>query len=358
MKTALYAFIFIISAFTFGAFQASSKSLTAATTTTTLPAHQPAAREPSTRPAPRPTPNEPTAPDTGTQERVTIREVRLWVTVIDKKEQPITGLSKNDFQIYEDKQPQQIVSFVDEHERFPVYVGVLMDTSSSTAGKLKFEQEAAMNFIHTVLRLRKDKVAFVTFDHEVKLRQDFTDKLDMLDRAVYSVKKPGTNTSLYDAIYQFCDEKMRNIGAGRRVVVVITDGDDTYSRATLRDAVDIAQRMETIVFAISTKAGFAGSSVPGVEGGTVLDGSDRDLVKLAEETGGKAFFTGDFLELERSFTKIAKELRGQYLITYKPTNDIYDGKFRQIEVKLANKRDGMKVRAKRGYNAVTDTVRY
>lgn len=349
MKTALYAFIFIISAFTFGAFQASTQ------TTTATPAPRDA-QEPSTPPATSPTPT--AASDASAQERVTIREVRLWVTVIDKKEQPVAGLSKNDFVIYEDKQPQQIVSFVDEHERFPVYVGVLMDTSSSTAGKLKFEQEAAMNFIHTVLRLRKDKVAFVTFDHEVKLRQDFTDKLDMLDRAVYSVKKPGTNTSLYDAVYQFCDEKMRNIGAGRRVLVVITDGEDTYSRATLRDAVDIAQRMETIVFAISTKAGFAGSSVPGVQGGTVLDGSDRNLVKLAEETGGKAFFTGDFLELERSFTKIAKELRGQYLVTYKPTNDIYDGKFRQIEVKLANKRDGMKVRAKRGYNAVTDTVRY
>ncbi|HEX8476186.1 MAG TPA: VWA domain-containing protein [Pyrinomonadaceae bacterium] len=359
MKTAVYASIFIILAFASSALQVSSKTRRTASITTAAATTSADAQQPQTAPAVRPTPTPSALPETtGSQETVTIREVRLWVTVVDKKDQPVAGLTQNDFLIYEDKQPQQIVSFVDEHGRFPVYVGVLMDTSSSTAGKLKFEQEAAMNFIHTVLRLRKDKVAFVTFDHEVKLRQDFTDKLDMLDRAVYSVKKPGTNTSLYDAIYQFCDEKMRNIGAGRRVIVVITDGDDTYSRAQLRDAIDIAQRMETIIFAISTKAGFAGSAVPGVEEGQARDGGDRELVKLAEETGGKAFFTGDFLALERSFTKISKELRGQYLVTYKPTNDVYDGKFRQIEVKLANKRDGMKVRAKRGYNAVTDTVRY
>ncbi|HEY0078321.1 MAG TPA: VWA domain-containing protein [Pyrinomonadaceae bacterium] len=311
--------------------------------------------EPSQQ-TPRATGASSSAQDADEQERVTIRLVRLPITVLDKKEQPVSGLTASDFVILEDKRPQQIESFVDERERLPIYVGVLMDTSSSTAGKLKFEQEAAMNFIHTVIRLRKDKVAFVTFDHEVKLLQDFTDKLDLLDRAVYSVKKPGTQTALYDAIWQFCDEKFRSLGAARRVLVVITDGDDTYSRARLQDAIDLAQRTETVVFAISTKAGFSGT-VPGVEAGTVKDQGDRDLVKLCEKTGGKAFFTGDFLELERSFTKIAKELRSQYLITYKPTNNVYDGKFRKIEVKLAPGRDGLKVRARDGYTALSDTVR-
>lgn len=306
---------------------------------------------------PRATPVPAATPSNREQtEVITAREVRLQVSVLDKKEQPVSGLTKQDFQVFEDKQPQVIESFSDEHARLPIYVGVLMDTSSSTAGKLKFEQEAAMNFIHTVIRLRKDKVAFVTFDHEVNLRQDFTDKLDLLDRAVYSVKKPGTNTALYDAVWQFCDEKLRNIGAGNRVMVVITDGDDTYSRAELRDAIDIAQRTETKIFAISTKAGFSGS-VPGVEAGQVKDRGDRDLTKLCEETGGKAFFSGDFLELERSFTKIAKELRAQYLVTYKPTNKVFDGTFRQIEVKIAPGREGLKVRTKRGYTAVNDTVK-
>jgi Ca-activated chloride channel family protein len=186
------------------------------------------------------------------------------------------------------------------------------------------------------------------------LRQDFTDKLDLLDRAVDSVKKPGTQTSLYDAIWRFCDEKMRSV-PGRRVIVVITDGDDTYSRATLNDAIDIAQRTETTIFAISTKAGFSGS-VPGVEAGQVSDSGDRDLEKLCAETGGQAFFTGDVLALERSFTKISKELRAQYIVTYKPTNDRYDGSYRRIDVKLASGRDGMRLRTRRGYKAVGDSV--
>jgi Ca-activated chloride channel family protein len=229
-----------------------------------------------------------------------------------------------------------------------------MDTSPSTAGKLKFEQESAKNFIYTVTRLRKDKAAFMTFDHEITLRQDFTDKLDLLDRAVDSVKKAGMQTALYDAIWQFCDEKMRT-APGRRVIVVITDGEDTYSRARLMDAIDIAQRTETTIFAISTKAGFSGT-VPGVEAGQVSDSGDRDLEKLCAETGGSAFFTGDALALERSFTKISKELRSQYIVTYKPSNDAYDGSFRRIDVKLTGERGGLKVRTRRGYTALGDSV--
>ena len=345
MSRLFLAAIFVAAAF--GAPQVSSETVGGRGEVETRPQQQRA--QPAATPAP-------SAQDEPQEGPVFIREVRLPISVVDKKERPVPGLTARDFLIFEDKQQQQIVSFLDERERIPVYVGVLMDTSASTAGKLKFEQEAAMNFIHTVVRLRKDKVAFVTFDHEVKLRQDFTDKLDLLDRAVYGVKKPGTQTSLYDAIWQFCDEKMRGVGAARPVIVVITDGDDTYSRARLQDAIDIAQRTNTTIFAISTKAGLSGS-VPGAEMGQVKDAGDRELVKLAEETGGKAFFTGDFLELERSFTKIANEVRSQYLITYKPTNDRYDGRFRQIEVKLAPGHKDMKVRTKRGYNAVRDTVR-
>jgi Ca-activated chloride channel homolog len=298
----------------------------------------------------------PTAGQQGDQGRevVNIRRVRLPITVLDKKGQFVSGLTINDFLVLEDKKPQQIETFSDESQSFPVYLGVLMDTSPSTAGKLKFEQDSAKNFIYTVTRLRKDKVAFATFDHEVTLRQDFTDKLDLLDRAVDSVKKPGTQTALYDAIWQFCDEKMRN-APGRRVLVIITDGDDTYSRATINDAIDIAQRTETTIFAISTKAGFSGT-VPGVEAGQVSDRGDRDMEKLTAETGGTAFFTGDILALERSFTKISKELRSQYIVTYKPTNDRYDGSYRRVEVKLASSRDGMKIRTRRGYTAVGDSV--
>ena len=302
------------------------------------------------RPSPTPLPQDPQ----GTV-KIPVRRVRLPITVTDKKGNFVPGLTREDFVVLEDKVQQTIETFADDlAETTPLYVAVLMDTSPSTAGKLKFQQESAMNFIQTVIKPRKDHVLFATFDDEIKLRQDFTDKLDLLDKAVYSVKQMGKQTALFDAVWQFCDEKMRSV-PGRRVLLVVTDGEDTYSRASLRDAIDIAQRTETTVFAISTKAGFL-ATVPGVEAGQVADKKDRDLQTLSEETGGMAFFTGDMLSLERSFTRISKELRAQYLVTYDPTNKSYDGTFRKIDVKLAERRGDLKVRTKKGYKAIADSV--
>lgn len=286
-------------------------------------------------------------------------EVRLPVTVIDKnkKKNLVTGLSRGDFNVFEDGAQQEVTFFTDEKNNPPVYVGVLMDTSPSTAGKMDFSKRAAKDFIYTVTRIRKDKAAFMTFDNEVNLRQDFTDKLDLLDKAVDKVKKVGSQTALYDAIWQFSDEKLRS-APGRRVIVVITDGDDTFSRAELKDAIDIAQRTETTVFAISTKGGFLGS-VPGVEAGTVKDAGDKYLTQLCEQTGGAAFFTGDMLALEKSFAKISEELRSQYIITYRPTNQNYDGKERKVEVRFSgkDKTDKYRIRAKSSYRAVRDSLK-
>jgi len=301
------------------------------------------------KPSPSPTP----ATDDSQSIITNIRRVRLPITVTDKKGSFVPGLTKEDFIILEDKVPQQIETFSDDISQVtPLYIGVLIDTSASTAGKLKFQQESAMNFIQTVVKPRRDRVLFGTFDDEVKLRQDFTDKLDLLDKAVYATKQTGTHTALYDAVWQFCDEKMRS-APGRRVLVLVTDGGDTYSRANMRDAIDIAQRTETTIFTISTKAGFL-STVPGVEAGQVLNEGDRVLQSIAEETGGIAFFTGDMLSLERSFSKISKELRAQYLVTYNPANKNYDGTFRKIDVKLVQGRGDLKVRTKRGYKAISD----
>ena len=297
----------------------------------------------------------PTPPgdDTGATK---VFEVRLPVTVTDKK-QLITGLVRSDFLVFEDGQPQEITFFSDEKTNPPVYVGVLMDTSPSTAGKLGFSKEAAANFLYSVVRLRKDKAAFMTFDHEINLVQDFTDKLDLLQRAVDKVKKTGSQTALYDAVWQFADEKLRNV-PGRRVIVLITDGDDTFSRADLKDAIDLAQRTETTIFGISTKAGFLGT-VPGVDAGTVKDRGDRMLSELCEQTGGEAFFTGDMLALEKAFKKISDELRTQYLITYKPGDQSYDGRTRKIEVRLADKDKAgkYKLRTKTSYRAIRDSLK-
>jgi Ca-activated chloride channel family protein len=328
----------------------------AATLAARTPRQQTGAPQPAQAqqtPAPRATP----APQEEVEQPVTARVVRVPVTVLDKKGQPVTGLTRNDFQVLEDKRPVQF-DFLGESveiEKQPIYIGVLMDTSSSTAGKLGFEKEAAKNVLYTVTRTRKDQAAFVTFDDDVTLRQDFTKNLNLLERAIDNVKKPGTQTALFDAVWQFCDEKMRNAGSTRRALVVITDGDDTYSRARLDDAIQIAQKTDTIVFAISTKGGFTGSAVPGVEAGTVKDAGDKELQKLSEETGGRAFFTGDMLALERAFKKVGEELRSQYLITYKPEGP-FDGRYRRIEVKVATG-GGYKVSAKRGYTADRDMMR-
>ena len=303
-------------------------------------------QSPQRRPAPP-------VQETDSQEGpVFARLVNLPITVLDKKDQPVTGLTRTDFLVFEDKQPQKIETFLEESESPTLYIGILMDTSGSAAGKLRFEREAASNFIHTLARRRRDQIAFVTFDDQVRLLQDFTGKLDLLDKAIDGVKKPGRQTSLYNAIWQFCDEKMRNM-PGRRALVVITDGDDTMGQATLREAIEMAQATETTIYAVSTKGGFLGS-VPGVEAGQVADRGDRNLEKLCEETGGRALFTGDMLALERAFDKIRKELHAQYTITYIPTNKIYDGRERRIEVRLADKRDGLRVRTKRGYVASPD----
>lgn len=302
---------------------------------------------------PRPTPP---VNDDGT---VKTFEVRLPVTVNSKKDKKdlITGLQRGDFAVFEDGVQQEVTFFTDEKNNPAIYVGVLMDTSPSTAGKLKFSKEAAKNFIYTVTRLRKDKAAFMTFDNEVNLRQDFTDKLDLLDKSVDTVKKVGSQTALYDAIWQFSDEKLRN-APGRRVIVLITDGDDTFSKAELQDAIDIAQRTETTVFGISTKSGFLGS-VPGVDAGTVKDKGDKYLTQLCEDTGGEAFFTGDMTTLERSFTKISQELKSQYIITYRPNNQTYDGKERKIEVRFTDKskEKEYRIRTKKSYRAIRDGIR-
>ena len=302
----------------------------------------------------------PTAtPDTG---QVKTFEVRLPVTVTMKekdkgKEVLVTGLNRGDFEVYEDGVKQEVTFFSDEKTNPPVFVGVLMDTSPSTAGKLGFSKEAAKNFLYSVVRLRKDKAAFMTFDNEITLHQDFTDKLDLLDRAVEKIKKTGSQTAMYDAVWQFTDEKLRSI-PGRRVIVIITDGEDTFSRAKLADAVDIAQRTETTIFAISTKAGFLGT-VPGVEIGTVKDRDDRLLTDFCERTGGEAFFTGDMIELERAFTRISQELRSQYIITYRPANQNYDGRERKIEVRFTDPSHlkSYRLRTKSSYRAVRDNLK-
>jgi Ca-activated chloride channel family protein len=274
--------------------------------------------------------------------------VRLAVTVTNNKTgRYVVDLKQSDFEIYEDKVPQEILNLTAQTD-LPLDVAVLMDTSNSVKPKLKFEKDAAVSFLQTMLTSRKDRALFVTFDSQIELHQDFSNRIDLLTKAIDKVKAQG-ETKMYDAIYQICEEKMLSpaLAGRRRAMVVLTDGEDTVSERELKDAIEIAQRSETIVYVISTKAaGFFG-----VQGGMVDKKEDKDLKKLAEDTGGRAFFTSEVIELERSFSAIARELRSQYSIAYQPVNDKYDGKYRRIEVRLPNHKD-YKVRTKTGYTAI------
>jgi Ca-activated chloride channel homolog len=280
-----------------------------------------------------------------------ITNVSLPVTVSDKNNRFVVDLKEADFQITEDKIPQAIISF-NPLSNLPIDVAMLMDTSNSVKPKLKFERDAAYSFLETVLQTRKDRALFATFDSQVELHQDLTNRLDLLTKAIDKIKAQG-GTRMYDGIYSVCEEKMMSptsIGR-RRVMVVITDGEDTESERTLQEAIEIAQRSETSIYVISTKSG----GFFGVQAGTVDRKEDKDLKRLAEDTGGRAFFTAEVIELEKSLTQITRELRNQYMIAYEPTNNNYDGKERRIEVKLPNHK-GLKVRTKTGYKAIPRNV--
>jgi Ca-activated chloride channel homolog len=276
-----------------------------------------------------------------------ITNVSLPVTVSDKNNAFVVDLKESEFQIIEDKVPQTIINFK-PLSNLPIDVAMLMDTSNSVKPKLKFERDAAYSFLETVLKYRQDRALLATFDSQVELHQDLTNRLDLLTKAIDKIKAQG-GTKMYDAIYSVCEEKMMastTVGR-RRVMVVITDGEDTESERSLQDAIDIAQRSETTIYVISTKAG----GFFGVQAGTVDRREDKDLKRLAEDTGGRAFFTAEVIELEKSLTQITRELRNQYIIVYEPTNNNYDGKERKIEVKLPNHK-GLKVRTKTGYKAI------
>lgn len=267
--------------------------------------------------------------------------VTVPVIVTDQDDRFINKLTENDFEIYEDKVRQKIESFRDE-TGLPLFVAVLMDTSSSVKPKLKFQKEATISFLQTIIRRRKDQALFVTFDSTVQLRQDFTDDTELLTKAIAPVKASGT-TSLYDAVYRVCEEKMYNVQTPRKVIIIISDGADTSSQKTIDDAIEIAQKNEVLIFGISTKnAGFFGTGA-----GTVDNEQDEELQKLCRRTGGDVAFPQKVIDLERAFQRIDNFARKYYLISYEPDDTKKPG-FRKIEVKMPN-RKGIKIKARDGY---------
>ena len=217
-------------------------------------------------------------------------------------------------------------------------IALLVDTSGSIRDKLRFEEEAAIEFFYSTLQRGKDKALVISFDSGVDLLQDFTDDPEKLADKIRKIRAGG-GTSLYDAIYLAINQKLAGQN-GRHIVIVITDGDDNSSRVSLTETLEAAQKNDVSIYAISTNStAFFGSKEQ--------ERGDKTLRKLAEETGGKAFFPLKVQDLASSFLDIHEELRSQYQIAYRSTNTKMDGTFRRIRVDVSDKR--YKARAKAGY---------
>lgn len=261
--------------------------------------------------------------------RVNVDLVNIFCSVWDKKTNAfVTTLTRDDFTIFEDNRKQEIKNFVRE-TNLPLTIAMLIDTSQSVAPKLKFEQEAATSFFHSVLR-ENDRAMLVDFDSGVSLVQDFTSDPNKMANEIRTLKAAG-GTAMYDAIYQTCDEKLiREIG--RKAIIIMSDGEDQSSRATLEEALNMALRAEATVFSISVNQG----GFFGVGGGDSQEG-DRILKQLAESTGGRIFYPFKVDELDDAFRQINRELRSQYNIGYLSNNDRRDGSYRKVEIAIPDK---------------------
>ena len=297
------------------------------------------AQKPATKPNDSP-PQPQRRPD-DTPQKIGVLEVRLPVSAKqDKKFVP--GLTANNFEVYEDGKRQKIEKFVAPSE-LPLYIGLLIDTSNSVKLKLPFEKEAGEDFIATVTTYRKkDKILLATFDSDVELHQDFTDNQELLIDKLRKLKAGGY-TRLYDAVYRVIEEKMANLqGAdARRIMVILSDGEDTASEHTLRDAIEMAQRYDVTIFGISTK------NFKGVDSGMVENAEDKELRRVCEETGGQVFLPSQKAELFRSFSEVAVDLRHEYVLFYTPINQAKANKKREIKVKLVG--SGGRLFHKQGY---------
>ncbi len=279
------------------------------------------------KPATKPNETKPQQRDDPPQ-KIGVLEVRLPISAKqDKKFLP--GLTLNNFEVYEDGKRQKIEKFVAPSE-LPLYIGLLIDTSNSVKLKLPFEKDAGEAFVATVTTYRKkDKILLASFDSDVELHQDFTDNQEVLIRALRKLKAGGY-TKLYDGVYRVIEEKMATLqgSEARRIIVILSDGEDTASEHMLRDAIEMAQRHDVTIFGISTK------NFRGVDSGMVENADDKELRRLCEDTGGQVFLPSQQLELHRSFTQVAQDLRQEYVLFYTPTNQAKASKKREIRVKL------------------------
>jgi len=267
-------------------------------------------------------------------------EVNVVFTVTDKHGRRLTDLKQNDFQILDDNKPPQEIRSFHAETNLPLQVGLLIDASNSVRDRFKFEQESAIEFLNQTVHPTKDLAFVVGFDVTPEVTQDFTDNTESLAHGVHELR-PGGGTALYDALYFACRDKLLKAPKNtpvRRAIILLSDGDDNQSHVTREEAIEMAQRAEAIVYTIST-------NVSGTKGA-----GDKVLERIADATGGRAFFPFQIRDVANAFAEIQEELRSQYALSYKPADFKTDGHYRTIEI-VANDRKNLKVRSRRGYYA-------
>jgi VWFA-related protein len=270
--------------------------------------------------------------------RLDVTRVPVLFTVADKKGHFVTDLTKDEFEVIENKKPQNILDFNGESD-LPLRLAVLVDTSNSIRERFKFLQEASTDFIEAVVRPVLDKAIVVSFDTSAELVADMTDDVAKLTASVRNLR-PGGGTALYDAIFFACKEKLQDQPPEkfRRAMVILSDGEDNQSRYTRQQALEMAQKADVVIYTISTN--ISGQELPG----------DKILRYFAQETGGQVFFPFKATELAQSFENIANELRHQYIIVYRPEPLKTDGAYHVMDIKVKGRRD-LVVRARHGYYA-------
>jgi len=268
-----------------------------------------------------------------------VNRVNMLFTVTDKKGKFITDLTRDDFQVVENKRPQAIQEFTAESD-LPLRIAILIDTSNSIRDRFRFEQQAAVDFITSVIRPHQDKAMLVSFDSSAELVADLSGDPEKLANAVRSLR-PGGGTALYDALYFACRDKLQQDQPRhkfRRAVIIVSDGDDNQSRVSRDQALEMAQKADAVIYCIST-------NISRIE----ADG-DKVLKYLASETGGQAFFPFKAEDLAQSFENIANELRHQYNVFYRPDPLKTDGLYHTVDLKVKGRKD-LLVRARKGYYA-------
>jgi len=268
-----------------------------------------------------------------------VDEVRVVFIATDKHGKFVRDLNQRDFNILDDHKPPQSIANFQRQTGLPLNLGLLIDTSGSVRSRFDFEQAAAIGFLRNTIRPKFDQAFVMGFNTESRIAQDYTDDANLLAAGVQKLHNGG-GTALYDAIYTACKQKLGQQVSDRpvrRAIVVVSDGEDNQSQVSQTQAIEMAQRAEVILYAISTD-----------DSGLVLRG-DRVLQQLADATGGRAFFPFKMKDIRNSFAAIEDELRSQYEVSYRPADFEANGQYRPIEITAVKKE--LQVRARKGYYA-------